>query len=182
MGIVVGQPAASMGRANFQARQLIILFRSRPQPPWRELTGKRCREASVQIPDLKIAVSWEEIKAAASSFTWGKFRATANMDNRRQMAVYGNTAQEAENKLRRLAVLSTSQILTLSVSEEGERPTKLRKEPTIMYPAYATLINRRNTIDGEGRTSIDNQTYDEKTIRFPLWVTKEPKTLPPLGI
>jgi hypothetical protein len=51
-----------------------------------------------------------------------------------------------------------------------------------MYPAYATLFNRRNTIDGQGRTSLDNRTYDEDVIRFPLWVATEPSKLPPLGI
>jgi len=181
LGEVIGTPAGSMGRANFQLRQLVIMFQSRPHPPWRELTGKRCRRAEVQIPDLKVGVSWSDIKAAASPYTWGRFRCTANMDNRRQMAVYGSTRQEAETKLRRLALLSDSNILTLSISEEEDRPEKLKKHPTQMYPAYATLINRHNSIDGQGRTSIDNRTYDEKNIRFPLWVETEPRNLPPLG-
>jgi hypothetical protein len=182
VGAVIGEPAGSMGRANFQPRQLVIVFFSRPHPPWRELTGKQCRRTSVQIPDLKVGVTWQEIKTAANPYTWGRFRATANMDNRRQLAVYGATAQEAETKLRKLALLSTSEILTLSISEEEQRPVKLKKEPTQMYPAYATLINRRNSIDGQGRTSIDNRTYDEKVIRFPLWVETEPRSLPPLGV
>lgn len=182
IGSVIGQPAGSMGRANFQTRQLVIVFRSRPMPPWRELTGKRCKQTSTQIPDLKLGVTWSEIKSAADPYTWGRFKATANMDNRRQLAVYGATKLEAERKLRKLALLSTSNILTLSVSEEEDRPIKLKKEPTQMYPAYATLINRRNSIDGQGRTSIDNRTYDEEVIRFPLWVTNEPSKLPPLGI
>lgn len=181
IGEVIGMPVASMGRANFQLRQLVIQFLSRPEPPWVELTGKRCRRVTVQIPDLKTGVSWRDIKDAASSYTWGKFRATANMDNRRQMAVYGATAQEAETKLRRLALLSTSNILTLSITQEQDRPMKLKKEATVMYPAYATLINRHNSIDGNGRTSIDNRTYDEKTIRFALWCETEPRNLPPFG-
>jgi hypothetical protein len=182
IGAVIGQPSSSSGRANFQLRQLVIVFRSRPHPPWRELTGKRCRQSEVQIPDLKVGVTWQEIKTAANPYTWGRFRATANMDNRRQLAVYGSTAQEAQTKLRKLALLSTSSILTLSVTEEEDRPLKLKKEPTLMYPAYATLFNRRNTIDGQGRTSLDNRTYDEDVIRFPLWVATEPSKLPPLGI
>lgn len=98
------------------------------------------------------------------------------------MAVYGSTAQEATAKLKKLALLSTSSILTLSISEEEDRPVKLKKEPTLMYPAYATLINRRNSIDVQGRTSIDNRTYDEEVTRFPLWVETEPRNLPSLGI
>jgi hypothetical protein len=170
-----------MGRANFQLRQLVIVFQSRPHPPWRELTGKPCRRVEVQIPDLKIGVSWTDIKTAASPYQWGRFRATANMNNRRQMVVYGATAQEAETKLKRLALLSTSDILTLSIAEEQDRPVKLKKEPTQMYPAYATLVNRHNSIDGQGRTSIDNRTYDEKVIRFALWVETEPRNLPPFS-
>jgi hypothetical protein len=178
LGEVVGTPAGSMGRANFQLRQLIIVFQSRPHPPWRELTGKECRRAEIQIPDLKVGVTWEEIKAAAAPYQWGRFRCTANLDNRRQMAVYGASRTEAENKLRRLALLSDSNILTLSISQEEDRPAKLKKEPTTMYPGYATLINRRNSIDGQGRTSIDGRTFDEKNIRFPLWVETEPRNLP----
>jgi hypothetical protein len=127
IGAVIGQPSSSSGRANFQLRQLLIVFRSRPHPPWRELTGKRCRQAEVQIPDLKVGVTWQEIKTAADPYTWGRFRATANLDNRRQMAVYGSTAQEAQTKLRKLALLSTSNILTMSVTEEEERPPSLKK-------------------------------------------------------
>ncbi|MBW4474059.1 MAG: hypothetical protein KME45_27345 [Stenomitos rutilans HA7619-LM2] len=182
VGEVIGTPAASMGRANFQLRQLVIVFQTRPEPPWVELTGKRCKRVEVQIPDLKVGVSWEDIKTAANPYDWGRFRATANMNNRRQMAVYGATAQEAETKLRKLALLSTSDILTLSISEEQERPEKLKKRPTRVYPTYATLINRHNTIDGQGRTSIDNRTYDEKTTRFALWTVTEPRNFPTLTI
>lgn len=181
VGAVIGEPAASMGRANFQLRQLVIQFLSRPEPPWVELTGKRCHRVTVQIPDLKVGVSWSDIKAAADPYTWGRFRATANLDNRRQMAVYGASKAEAETKLRKLALLSTSNILTLSISEEEDRPEKLKKKATQMYPAYATLINRHNSIDGQGRTSIDNRTYDEKVTRFALWPTTEPRNLPPFG-
>ncbi len=99
------------------------------------------------------------------------------MDNRRQMVVYGSTAAEAKKKLLQLAALSDAKILTLTISEEELRPSKVRKEPTMMYPSYGTLLARKNSLDANGRTSLDSKTYDESVVRFPLWVPKEPKGL-----
>lgn len=180
IGQMVGQPATEWARARPQLRQLTILFRDKPTPPWRHLDGKRCREASYSIPDVKLGLTWQEIKVAADAFNWGKYRATAQMDNQRQMAVYGATAGEAKVKLRALMRLSTAEILTLSVTEEEDRPVRLKKDGTRMYPVYATLLARRNSTDTTGRVTIDERILDEKIIRIPLWMDTEPSNLPPL--
>lgn len=180
VGAIVGQPEESFGRATPLLRQLVIVFRDRPRPPWRHAEGKRCREVSYTIPDVKIGLTWREIKQAADSFMWGKWRATAHLNNRRQMAVYGASAEEAKAKLRELMRLSTAQIASLSVTEEEDRPQKLRKEAARMYPVYATLLARRNSVDGQGRTTLDDRILDEQVIRIPLWVDSAPNDLPPL--
>lgn len=181
VGAIVGTPYDDWLRARPQLRQLTILFYERDQPPWRLPNGKPCKKAIATIPDVKATLSWQEIKTAASSFTWGKYYCNAKMSNARQMGVYGATAQEAKQKLLQLAQLSTAEILSISITEQETRPLKLRKEPTRMYPAYATLLARRNSLDGEGRVTLDNRTYDENVIRIPLWVPREPPNLPPLN-
>jgi hypothetical protein len=181
VGQIMGMPEQSMGRASFQLRQLVVVFRSRPHPPWVELTGKRCRQASYAIPDVKTGLNWREIKAAADPYTWGKYRATANLDNRRQMAIYGASPAEAKRKLEELLRLSTAKILSLSVTEEDTRPVKLKKDPIRMYPTYATLLNRRNSLDGQGRVRLDGRVMDEESIRIPLWPQQEPRGLPPFN-
>jgi len=132
------------------------------------------------IPDAKLGLTWREIKQAANSFTWGRYRATANLNNQRQMAVYGASPAAARSKLKELLRLSTAEILTLSISEEEERDPRLRKEPTQMYPAFATLFMRRSSVDGQGRVLIDGRDLDETLIRIPLYPKDEPANLPPL--
>lgn len=178
MGQIVGQPATEWARARPQLRQLTIVFRDRPKPPWRHTDGKRCREATYAIPDVRPGLTWREIKNVADAFNWGKYRATAQLDNQRQMAVYGASPGEAKAKLRELMRLSTAEILTLSVTEEEDRPIKLKKDTTRMYPAFATLLARRNSTDANGRVTLDNRILDERIHRFPLWTDTEPKNMP----
>jgi hypothetical protein len=162
IGQIVGQPVEEWRRAKPHTKTVMVIFRDKKEPPWRHPDGSRCREASYSIPDIKAGVSW------------GKFRATANLSNGRQMAVYGATAQEAEHKLRDLMKLSTTEIVTLSITEEKERNRRLKKEPTRMYPAFVTTLIRRPTNDPDSGRTIGNQTYTEKHDRHQLWKTDPP--------
>lgn len=179
LGQLVGQPAEDWVRAGMQRRKLTIVFKSKEQPPWIG-NEERCKEATYTIPDAKIGLTWHEIKAAANRWTWGKYRATATLDNGRQMAVHGATEAEAERKVRELMTLGTAELLTLSVTEEKDRHPGLRKEPTEMYPAYATLLIRRSTADRTGNTDLSGTNFRDDRIRIDLWPTSEPEDLPPL--
>lgn len=97
------------------------------------------------------------------------------------MAVHGATASEAEQKLRELLTLSSLDILTLSVTEELDRNTRLKKEPRLMYPAFATLLIRRSTAERVGRTDLSGENFNEERIRIDLWTSSAPPDLPPLG-
>jgi hypothetical protein len=180
IGEVVGEPASNLGRALPQLRQLVVVFRDRPRPPWRHTKGERCREASYAIPDVKLGLTWNEIKEVSEAYMWGKYRATAHLNNRRQMAVYGATPEDAKIKLRSLLRLSTAEIVSLSITEEDDRPQKLKKTPTKMYPVYFTLMARRNSINGQGRTTLDNVTLDERIRRVEMWGESAPKGMEPL--
>lgn len=179
VGQIVGQPAEDWLKAGTQRRKLTIVFKSKPEPPWILATG-RVREVTATIPDAKVGLSWSEIKAAANTWTWGKFRATANLDNGRQMAVYGASEGQAETKLRELLILSQANILTLSVTEEKDRHQNLKKEAVQMYPAYATLLIRRSTAELTGTNDLSGQNFKQEHIRLELWPDTEPQGIPPL--
>ena len=180
VGQIVGMPAEDYLSAKPLRRQLTIVFKTKKEPPWKMPDGKQAKNRTVVIPDADLGLTWAKIKLAARPYTWGKFRATAHLDNGRQMAVYGATKSEAEKTLRRLAELSTAKILALNVTEEVEkRNLNLKKQAMQVYPAYATLLVRRPTT-GEGRNFTDGTKLDEDRIRLDLWPNEAPKGTPPL--
>lgn len=175
MGQIVGMPAEEWYRAQPLRRKLVILFLAKEQPPFVGVGGKRVKSATYSIPEPKAGLSWTAIKRAAKAFNWGRYRCTAKLTNGRQMAIYGASPAEAEDKLRELLALSTCEISTLSVTEEKDRNPKLKKDPIRMYPAFGTALVRRATTDGTGRTDLDGNTWDEEHVRFELWTKTEPR-------
>ena len=181
VGAIVGQPAEDWLRGTFQRRKLTLVFKSKEKPPWRPAAGdERTKEVTITIPQAKRGLTWREIKTAAKHWTWGKFRATANLTEGRQMSTYGATESEAESKLREFITLTSLDILTLSVSQEKDRNPTMRKSPTEMYPAYATLLVRRGNTDPDGTTDLSGNTYREETKRLELWPDSEPEGVPVL--
>lgn len=173
IGMVVGQPAEDWYRARPQRRKLVIVFKGAPSPPWVS-GGRVAKEASYSIPDAKVGISWTELQTACDPYLWGKFRATANLNNGRQMAVYGASPQDAERTLRKLLRLSTAELVTLSISEEKDRNPKLRKDPVMMYPAFATMLIRRPSVDASGMTDLEGNTWDESRLRYEIWRPEQP--------
>lgn len=175
VGQIVGQPAEDYLTAKPLRRQLtIILKKGKKEPPWR-IGSKNCKDVTVTIPDVVVGLSWRRIKDACKPYTWGKFRATANLDNGRQMAIYASNKSEAERVLKRFLTLSTAKPLSISVTEEVEKKNiALKKEPVQVFPAYATLLVRRTTT-GEGRDFLDGSKLAEDLVRVDLWMDQEPK-------
>jgi hypothetical protein len=179
VGQIVGQPAEDWLRAGVQRRKLTIVFKSKPAPPWTSGT-ERVREFTYTIPEPDLGLTWAKIKLAAKPWTWGKCRATANLENGRQMALYAATPTEAEDKIKELLELSTGKLLTLAVSEEKDRHPNLRKEPVRLYPAYATLLIRRSTAELTGTNDLSGQNFKTEHIRLELWPETEPLDTPVL--
>ena len=175
IGQLVGMPLAEYVRGGIRRRNLVVYFRSKEKPPWTALNGEgRIKEVSYTIPDPEINLKWAELKLAARAWNWGKFRCTAHLEDGRQMAVYGATPSDAEDKLRELHSLCTKAIYTVSVSEEKERHPNIRKEATRMYPCYATLTVKRPTNLDRGISDQLGQRYSTETTRIELWPDKEP--------
>jgi len=174
VGQIVGMPAEDFVSAKPLRRQLTLVFKSKKEPPYKMPDGKPAKQVTITIPDVVVGLTWRKIKEVALKFTWGKFRATAHLDNGRQMAVYGATKTEAERTCKRLATLSTAKILALNVTEEVDKKNiNLRKQATTMYPAHATLLVRRPTT-GEGKNLSDGSKVAEDRVRVDLWTTTPP--------
>lgn len=180
IGQIVGQPAGDWLRAGVQRRMLTLTFRNKQQPPWTLPTGERIKEITITIPDVRVGLTWSEIKAIARPWVWGKFKATANLDNGRKLKLNAASANEAENTLRQFATLTTAEILTTNVSEEKDRHPDLIKRPEQVYPAYGVLLVRRRVSGDSGLTDLEGQSYNDDRIRFELWPDEEPEGLPPL--
>lgn len=174
VGMIVGQPADDWYRAKPQRRKLTVIFKDLALPPWRKPDGSRPREAQYSIPDPVYGLTWERLKLATRSYLWGPFRCTANLDNGRQMAVYGGTAQAAEAKLRELLSLSTANIVTMSITEEKDRHPAVKKFPTQMYPAYATMLVKTPSVSLTGRSDLSGQRFDDDKLRAELWRAEPP--------
>ena len=175
VGQIVGLPAEDALRAAPHRRKMTIIFNEQERPPFMRPNGDRGTRVSMTIPDPKTDLSWERIKRAAKPYNWGPYRCTAHLTNGRQMAVYGASAQDAEEKLKDLLELSNCEISTLSVTQERDRSPRLRKTPTRVYPQAATLLVRRESVDPDRGRAIRDTVQAERRVRFDLWTTKEPK-------
>lgn len=178
IGQIVGQPAGDWFRAGVQRRSLTIRYKNKDAPPWVLPNDERIKEVTITIADCRLGLTWNEIKAIARPFTWGKFRATANLDNGRKLKVNGATEGEAVTTLRRFAQLQTAEILTLNVTEERDRHVSLIKRPEQMYAAYATLLVRRQVAGDSGLTELNGQSWRNQMTRIDLWQDTEPPGTP----
>lgn len=175
VGQIIGQPAEDWIRAQPQRRKMVIVFKELKQPPYSKEDGSSVRTAVYTIPDPKTGLSWEQIKKAAKAFNWGRFRYTAHLDNGRQMAVYGASPQEAEDKLQDLLALTSCRILSGAIAEEKEKATRLKKRNTRLYPATGCLVVRRDTSDDRANRPTLSAALDEEFFRFDLWPDEEPE-------
>ncbi|NJM18122.1 MAG: hypothetical protein HC907_05065 [Richelia sp. SM1_7_0] len=195
IGDFVGYPVTEYVRASPHTIRLTVFYSTKREYPFK---GKGVRSATYNIPDLKRSdADWTKIKSAMggdNGYMWGRFRATANLNNGRQAVVYGGSEKEAEDRLRALLTLSTAKILTLSISEEkkeGLRATdKILYKPTVrMFPTYFTILNSAKIINESNKelnlpfgTKNDNLSGTfrrTKTTKLPVWMDKEPKNIKP---
>lgn len=193
IGDIVGIPVAENIKAEVQAVKLTIFFSPNKEPPFRNKPGTTQLKPYCNISDVDIRkLTWDNVKRAAggaNGYNWGRFRATANLSNRRQMQVYGGNEKEAEERLLALNELSKAKILTLTVSEEkkvGRRTAGklLYKETTRIYPIYFTVVNNekilieseREIAEAGVRGKLAGNFKRKQTPKIPLWTIKEPPT------
>ncbi|NEU76950.1 hypothetical protein PI95_031755 [Hassallia byssoidea VB512170] len=194
IGDIVGMPLEEFVRAQPHTIKLTIFWYPNKTPPFSAGHSEKLVRPYCNIPDVdKKKLDWGIIKQAAggtNGYSWGRFRATANLDNGRQMKIHASTEEEASKMLKNLAELSTAKILTLSITEEKkegrrEQYQTLFKETTKVYPAYFVVINsekilveseRQRTQKISNLKSTTKADFKRKrTQKIFLWVDKEPE-------
>lgn len=184
VGILInGSPTDEYIRPGVVERRMIIEFKEKPTPPWVMPDGKRARKRQITIFDIKLGLTWEEVKLAAKPYSSGQILVTAQLDNKQQMQANGATANSALRKIEELLKLSTAELLPNGVRESGYvEPTSRRQQlPYIVYPSKAVLVWKRKSTDLTGREDLAGTLWDEETIEFDLWPENEPADLPNLG-
>jgi len=182
VGQIIGRVVASDEkiRAKPMPLMMTIQWSSIAEPPF----NKAKTEASYDIPDVKrSALDWEKIKqvaGGANGYMWGRFRATAQLSNQRQMQVYGATGEEAEERLLAMATLSEATIETLTTAEEkkvGRRAKhkKLYKETTRVYPAYVSFLHQEKLLgENDAGVATLQGIYAKSDAKLPLWTSTKP--------
>lgn len=186
IGEFVGHTVNEYVRSQPKKLKLKILFYSVQSPPWRNANGADIVRATYNVPFVRrSSINWTTIKTAcggANGYSWGRFRATANIidnqDSLSQMAVYGGSENEAIQRLRALAALSEGSLSSLSVTEEkkeGRRATDklLYKQTTTVYPAYFTIVNQEKIVT-ESNVALLTGNYQRAKSRIPLWTETKP--------
>jgi hypothetical protein len=193
IGDIVAMPIYEFARAEPPSVKITIFFSPSKEPPFKNKPGKPQLAPCYNIPDVDIRkLTWANVKLAAggtNGYKWGRFRATANLSNRRQMQVYAGDEKEAEQRLLALAELSKAKILTLTVAEEkkvGRRATNkiLYKETTQIYPSYFCVVKNEKImtesereqypVSANIRGKIDGDFRRVTTKKIPLWTINEP--------
>ncbi|NJM22603.1 MAG: hypothetical protein HC907_29795 [Richelia sp. SM1_7_0] len=90
----------------------------------------------------------KKIAGGVNGYMWGRFRCTVNLSNSRQLAVYGATKAEAENRMDEILKVIEPKELTRSITEEEKRGQRkdgkpLFKESTRVYPGYFTVVSSK---------------------------------------
>ncbi|MBD2365181.1 hypothetical protein H6G36_29190 [Anabaena minutissima FACHB-250] len=183
LGTFVGQPIDDYLRAKPRSLSLQVQFFSVAQPPWSKRLGQdRLVKATYSIPDIDQAkLDWERIKIAcggANGYMYGRFRATGILDNGRQMAVYGQTGDEAEDRLRAMLTLSKAELVkkpTITEDRTEDVGGSYLKQPIRVYPAYFTVMNQYQIPGALGSgIPINGKRYIRKDERIDLWTDLRP--------
>lgn len=184
IGLLVGEELNEALRGLAPSLRIAITFYSRKYPPFHirnsNTPTKRVVYTISNIDRTKL--DWDKIKAACGGdggYTWGRFRATANLSNNRQMQVHGATEAEAEKRLKALATLSSASIVTLSITEERKVGRRAAGQPLNMpsvqvYPAFFTVMNNIEVpVATGGRPNLSGNRKIQKA-KIELWHSVEP--------
>lgn len=183
IGQFVGQPIEDFLRGKPRTLTLRVQFFSVRTPPWSKRLGDdRLVSATACIPDIDPSkLDWERIKLAAggsNGYMYGRFRVTGILDNGRQMACFGQTPDEAEDRMRALLQLSKAELIkkpTITEDRTEDVTGSYLKQPTRVYPAYFTIENQYQVPGAIGSgIPINGKRYIRKDERVDLWTDNKP--------
>lgn len=184
VGLLMGMPLDEYVKAQPQTLRLIVDLYSVKAPPFYKKTNDFVR-ATVSISNVRrSALNWTTIKRAfggSNGYMWGRYRANAQFKSGRRLTYFVASESEAKSLLEGFLNLTDDELTTLNITEEqkvGERlkKPKLVKNPTRIYPAFFTVINREELLDPDkGRVNTRQKNYRDNQAKIPLWVDEEPE-------
>lgn len=136
---------------------LTIHYSEFEKPPFTRL-GKRGKTAKLKVSDSELSISFNQLKVAFKPYTWGGIRATTQLDNGRQLAVYAISEAECNDVIQSLLSFTSAEpTRTVYTDVNSGVAANQRKEPTRLYAVKATMATRsRNQISG--RFDVTTQT------------------------
>lgn len=181
IGQIMGEPVRNHVKKERLKLSIKIVWKDRVRPPWGDSERVDCT-----IPQVdRTRVDWDLIKSLAggeNGFSTGRFLALANLSGGYQMRIYGQTAAEAETRLKALLQLSEEELLTLNITEltkEGLRAAgqPMEKEAYRVYPCYFTILNQTKVLNQE-RKGVATLTglYKRRSQQILLWTNKKPRS------
>jgi hypothetical protein len=175
----VGEPAQIDLKARPSEIIIHIHYSSNKKPPFRTKDAVRVQ---VQIANAKRSkLSWLDIKNAAdpNGYLWGNFEGKGKTDSGRQITVYGATSAIAQDRVQKLAVLTTDEINVINVTEVTGKGGKfvnpqLRKKPTMVFPVKCVIGVQKISKFNDGKVANDGKNRLQEFYDFPLWTDEAP--------
>jgi hypothetical protein len=180
LGVIVGQPYQDWYGLKPQARKLIIEFRDKEKPPFKDAKKGQTFRVQISIPDAKRGLDWNDLKTKILKYTWGNSWAKVIFDNRRFMTVWGATEKEAEQQAKLLSQLSTLTIIQISTGTVVTQDLRKKKKPTLVYPCFAQLLVRETVVNPNNSVTIDGKNRNMAKERYPIWKEEKPSNFKPL--
>lgn len=184
IGQIVGQPLDEYIRARpLDGLRLQFQLFSFKTPPYARQGEQRLVRVTVTLADVDRAkLDWDRLRQVCggpNGYLWGRFKATARLNNGSSMKVYGATPNEAESRLKVFLTLGSAEIQTISVTEEKKEAErlinpKMHKEITRVYPGYVSIINRQRTLFLDRGHPSRKGNFIDKRARFDLWRSVKP--------
>jgi hypothetical protein len=173
VGQIVGQNYDDWYRAKPFRRNLTLIFKDKDTPPYIK-DGKTYKTVTINVPDPKPGLSWEKIKLACEPFTWGPIKVEQKLDNGRKFVINVASLAEGKRVITRMLTLTTAKPqanIRSSQPEQDNLPPDLKIKPTLVYPAYGTLLIREFNYNSQANTYQKNK---ESATRFDLWTETQP--------
>lgn len=171
IGEVFAEPVNEQVKPKVQLRKVEFNFNEFPKPPYTRKKVKGVR-ASISVPDAKAGLKYNDLRGALDGYTRGNVYVTCTMDNGRQMAVYAVSEAEGQKVIRRLAALSTADLVEATFrSSKADNVEKKVGTKRMHLQSASLLYPRRKNGKNVGATG--------DSVKVNLWSGTQPVEFKP---
>lgn len=196
VGILIGGPLEDTLRKANLVRQLKIRWNTEAKdgPPLVDARGIPGKWSEVNIPMIKVGLSWQEVKAAADEFTksnpFEKLTCKCFLKDKYvgDLVVVADSRFECEQRAKKLKRLINPEVeyrsenFSRGRAASSNRTTSSGVRSAMYYPFDCTLTVHRSgaqdseTWDRKGRYGLEkpDTKWFEDTMKVPLWTSRKP--------